>query len=434
VDRQQYESIETIELRQADNDVAIEGWDKAVVELTLGGPEENCTVEQQGAVLLLECHVPLTLQVPRSTTVNVGQVSGDLLLKGLDRAVSVKTVHGDLFVGTGNASLSIETAYSDLGVEHLQGPLSALQVHGDVHMKDVSSARLGSVHGDVHARDVAAELEMGSVSGSIRLRHVAGQVTLEEGRGDFRGRDLLGGLTAHQVHGSLSLKTALTAGLTYSARAMGNISARFPPDTNARFTLSARGDLSAPLPEISEEESGRVVGQAGTGEAEVVLDAHGALKVRIRDADEEQPWGFSLESLGAEIEEQIASGLATAMEGLDHSEIASREIEKAMRQVEREIDKAQRNAERAAERARDSARRAEERARKAQEKALERAKKLQAKVERRWTSRESSRRPSRARPAHKGPSGDERMAVLNMLQAGKISTEDAERLLKALGD
>ena len=90
------------------------------------------------------------------------------------------------------------------------------------------------------------------------------------------------------------------------------------------------------------------------------------------------------------------------------------------------------------ERAYERAQRAEERARKAQEKALERAKKLQDKGEYKWDPRLHDRRRTRtsargSRTARRGASGEEQATILGMLQAGKISVEEAEQLLKALG-
>jgi hypothetical protein len=168
----------------------------------------------------------------------------------------------------------------------------------------------------------------------------------------------------------------------------------------------------------------------GDGEAQIVLDAGGSLSVKVREAEEEHAWGFSMEALGAEIEAEIAAHMGD----FENAKVVGREIERAMRQVEKEIARAQRQAERAAERAQERARRAEERARKAQEKALQRAKKFQAKVDVDWQPRGRPRRRSHgARPTRRAPSTQEQTQILSMLQAGTITVEEAETLLKALG-
>jgi hypothetical protein len=95
-----------------------------------------------------------------------------------------------------------------------------------------------------------------------------------------------------------------------------------------------------------------------------------------------------------------------------------------MRQAEREIEKAQRQAEKASQRA-------ERRAQRAQERAQRRATKFQAKYERKWgTHARGTHAPKAAR---QGPSHEEQLAVLKMLQEGKVSVEEAETLLKAMG-
>ena len=81
----------------------------------------------------------------------------------------------------------------------------------------------------------------------------------------------------------------------------------------------------------------------------------------------------------------------------------------------------------------------EERALKAQEKALRKAQRFQAKFEREWGSygprgpSSHRRAPRRAKASRRGPTHDEQLAILKMLQENKISVEEAEGLLKALG-
>jgi hypothetical protein len=112
-----------------------------------------------------------------------------------------------------------------------------------------------------------------------------------------------------------------------------------------------------------------------------------------------------------------------------------------MHQVQREIEKAQRKAEKAALRAQEHAQMAEERARRAQEKAQRKARQFQAKFERRWGpppdagfgAHAHSPRGRASSKAPPKPSHEEQLEILKMLQEGKITTEEAEMLLKALG-
>ena len=425
----QFEVREKLELSQADHDVSIKGWDQAAIELVVDGNMDQCVVEQRDEALHVEAHAPLAIHVPRGTVVSASQVSGDLLLSDLDRAAEIGTVHGDASVHWGQAAVSFQEVHGDLAVEGVNGPLSVGQTHGDVHLSHVGAASLARVHGDVSARIVAGDLGIGAVSGDVRVRDVAGALTIEEGLGDFRGQDLPGGMNVHTIKGDLSLKTVLTPGLDYRAQANGDVRARFPEGTSARFELQARGDISVKGFQIEEQEPGRVVARAGEGEGEarVTLSASGDLSAKVRSDQEDMSPGLEMmDGLAEQIEAQVAVHLGK----IDVDQLATREIEKAMRQAEHEIEKAHRQAEKAS-------RRAERNAQRAQERAQRKAQKFQAKSERRWGPPSDvgpgKRGPRSSRAAHKGPSQEDQIAVLKMLQENKISVEEAETLLKAMG-
>ncbi|HUT20307.1 MAG TPA: DUF4097 family beta strand repeat-containing protein [Anaerolineae bacterium] len=420
-----------VELLRVDNDAVVQGGEAGSVEILLDGDEEQVTVQQEEGSLRIESQVALSVRVPESASVNVTEVNGDLILRDLHGHTSVQAVHNQLLVQSCRGPVTLDTVHGDLTVDGASGPVTASQAHGDVRLNQVSApVQLGSVQGDVRARSLAAPLQMGKVSGDVRVRDARGQVTLEDGAGDVKGTELVGGMQLHHIKGDLILKTSLTAGATYRARADGDIVARFPEDSSARFVLEAGGPLLAKLPEVEEEGAGRLVGRVGDGAATVELRAGGSLSVKIRGAAETRPpFGVDLgEDLAAQIEAQIAESLGA----FDVDGVAQREIEKAMRKAEREI-------ERARERAEHDRERAEERLRRAQEKAAEAARRAQERI-------------ARHRPPHVGLFGkdvnvdlgarhrsqrpkvsdEEQLTILRMVQEGKISIEEAEKLLKAL--
>ena len=112
-----------------------------------------------------------------------------------------------------------------------------------------------------------------------------------------------------------------------------------------------------------------------------------------------------LEGLGAQIEARVAEAMSV-MEAHLHESLGRIDSAEARRRVERVAEKARRSAEREAERARLRAERAE----------------------RRWR-RASGRR---ARPRRTPATDEERMRVLRLVEAGKVTPEQAADLLSAL--
>jgi hypothetical protein len=116
--------------------------------------------------------------------------------------------------------------------------------------------------------------------------------------------------------------------------------------------------------------------------------------------------------------------------------VAQREVEKAMRKAEREI-------QRAHERAQQMRERAEERIHRAEQKAEEAARRAEEHIARHMRPPRAPRvglfgkdidvdLGARHRPHRPRVSDQEELLILKMLQEGKITPEEAEKLLKAL--
>ena len=433
MDRLQFEAPQgtTVRLVRVDGDALIQGWDQDTVEIVLDGEADQCSVEQEGLTLSVVSHAALSVSLPSEAIVNVDDVNGDLVLRELAGPVSVSTVHGEALVQASRAPVSLDNVYGDLTVDGILGLLSVTDAQGDVRLNKVNAAvTLGAVHGDVRARAVKSTLEMGVVDGDVRVRGAGGLVSLEEGRSDLGGTELRGGLDARLVKGAITLRTAVMPGKVYRARAEGDIIARFPEETSARFTLQAEGAVHAHLPQVDEESENRLVGQAGSGEAQVELTAGGDLSVRIRGHGGRSRPDFDFD-IDADISAQIEAQIAESLGAIDIDALAHREIEKAMHKAEREIEKARHRAE-------QQRHEAEQRMHRAQERAARTARRAQEKISRRahlWTGSFGGRaqgfRAGRVQPKPQATE-EEQLAILKMVQEGKISTEQAEMLLKAL--
>jgi DUF4097 and DUF4098 domain-containing protein YvlB len=433
MDRLSYKASEgmTIRLIQVDSDTVIQAGAGDIVELVLDGETDQCTAVPNGDDLEISSHVPLSISVPAAAAVHVTEVGGDLILRGMDGTVTVEMARGECLLQSGQGTVSLKELFGDLTAEGTSCTLTAGNVHSDVRLGHVDgSVTLGSVHGDVRARSVNGALQMGTIDGNVRLREIQGEVVLEEGNSDFKGTDLQGGMNVQLVKGMLTLKSALTPGMTYRGHANGDIVVRCPEGTSAQYTLKAKGELRAALQEMKEMPDGGVVGRTGDGEAQVELSAGGELSLKIRGQRErfEMPFDFGPD-IAAEIEAQIAE----TMGSLDLDALAQREIEKAMRKAEREIEKARRRSERGRREAQDRMRRAQERAARSARRAHERFSRRGHLGNGSVFGGSYTFKFERGRSAKPKVSEDEQLSILKMVQEGKITIEEAEELLKALG-
>jgi hypothetical protein len=174
-----------------------------------------------------------------------------------------------------------------------------------------------------------------------------------------------------------------------------------------RVALQAGGEVRSRVPGMVLARQGRqMMGTLGAGEATLDVRAGGDVRLRSTDGAEhiEPAIGVGLEDLGEQISVQVAEALAGL--GDQITEGVTRAEAWAQSGVGQAADQARRAAEQAAERARMRAERAE----------------------RRWR-RASGRRED---PRRESVSNEERLRVLQMVESGKISPQQAAELLSAL--
>jgi hypothetical protein len=429
-----FQAVQQIEIQEARNDAGITGWDNEAIELVLDGDLDQCTTTHREGKLTINSHVALALRVPRRIAIELVQVSGDLVLRQLDGVISIDAAGGDLSIHSCAAQITIGRVHGSLNADHLAGALSIEDIEGDTRLGGTSAVRLGHAHGAVDAHDIDGTLEMQVVEGDVRAHEVTGPVTLQAGKGSFQGIGLYGGMNLDDISDDLSLKTDVTPGLAYSARTRGTIDAHFPAETSAHFRLSAQGLVSAILPRIEQQEPGHLVGSAGAAEAEVDLQAAGDLTVRVQEpGDGDWDAWTPIDSISTQIEAEMARHIGE----MNIEALTQREIDQAVRKAEQELAQAQRRLEEEQRRAQDAALQAQERA----ARAAQRAQLKIARQSRRWgVSGEQGpslfglpQAPRPPRATDRGPSSEEQLAVLNMLQEKKITVAEAEDLLAALG-
>jgi len=428
-----FEPSRHLELVQADSDLAITGWDQPSIELTLDGGPDQCTVQREEDSLIVSSQAALAIQVPQTTSIHILQVFGDLLLRELGGDISVDTSHGDISIRGGSARVSVQETHGSLAAKGLAGPLIVSHVRGDVQLVDILCGQLKEVRGSLHAHSITNDLELGNVGQDISVRSILGLLKIQNGHGSLHAHDLHGGLQADCIDGDLSLTAVPSTGQVYQAYSGGAIRARFPAETSARFDLKSDSLVSARLPTSEKQEPTQVIGQAGAGEADVILEAKSDLWVQMQDQIEGgvDAWQ-TLDSISSRIEAEIAQHLGK----MNVDATTQREIDRAIRQAEQELAQAQRQLDRETERARERARRAQELAAKAAKRAQERI----ARKSRSWgvtIGTESGlfgppppRHPHR--PHSSRATAEEQLAILKMLQENKISVQEAEDLLQAL--
>lgn len=369
-------------------DLDISGGREGEVAIKAYGADEDLEIQREGEHLTVTSHVRCKVGCPRGTTV------------------------------------TLRAAHGDTRIRRVEGPIAAKAIHGDTVLKEVGPTTIDNAMGDVRARSVRGELRLDQVVGDLSVRGVEGLLSCDNVGGDLNAVALGGGLKV-SVGGDASLKTDFVPGSNYALTTGDSAAIKFPVDTDASIQVTAGGHIRHKVDwaELTED-TGTLSGRVGEPKAAVTITAGSDVMLQSKSESTTFSTGFDLEDEGLELElesvaEEIERNIQAHMARLNahlEAKLSSIDHEAIRHKAERAAQGARRKAEHAAERARMKAERAQ----------------------RRW-ERVGARRPARPTPS-KPPSQravepvteEERMAILRMVQEGKISADEAARLLEAM--
>jgi DUF4097 and DUF4098 domain-containing protein YvlB len=299
------------------------------------------------------------------------------------------------------SSLTFTHIGGDAAIRGISGDISIREISGDLSMRDVGSVSIELIQADFSLRGARGNLYVKNANGDVSIRDVDGNVTIDSVADDLALRGPRGNVKVN-VGEDVVVYLDPRADGDYLVTAGDDILLVLP--SNANGTVNMQGDeVRVDWPGFEEEtdETERVV-TLGDGAARIVLKAGGDARLT-----NQANAGESAEEFGN------FAGLNFDWSGF--GERISRQVEQATARASKRAEEAARRAERHVER--------------------------QA---RRWTGRVNfGPGPSwdfgpKGMPTPPGLSksepvaDEERMAILKMLQEKKITSEQAEQLLRAL--
>ena len=352
--------------------------------------------------------------LPPGIALTAEETLGDLRVKEFDADLRVRAVHGDLRIGRATARVTIDSAHADVRAEEVAslhinecegdlrfsagGDLDVDRIGGDLRVSEAATVRVGRVNGDLWAEKLTGGLHVEQTSGDMRLAAVAGPVTLGQVAGDLRAAGLAGGLSAGHIHGDAILEGPFPAGEGYTVRTDGDAHIRLTREDDVRLVVRATGRIRSALP-LTPTADGTPTYSATIREGKVrmVVTSGGDLRVEVAGgAGEDAHAGWDrrrgpgsdlfgdLSTLGDRIRQQVTASLAAAGINPDTGEInigRGRTARGAFKGFQPPTP---------------------------------------------------PERPKAPGPSS-GTTSDEQMAILKMLEEGRITPEEADALLRALG-
>ena len=463
-------------IEEIHGNMQVRGWNEPRVMVSGNGSDYHFS--QEGNEVRLNDFDDCRIFVPVGATLTLGEIHGNAQISGVRGEITVAQIHGNLHgdaLGTtqlgrvrGNCTLhevkgnvQLELCDGNCIVREVEGTVTIGRVRGNLSMNDATLLTAESVSGNLSVKSLQGNVQVRKVGGNLAVYAVMGDLYAESVGGDLKVREIMGRVHAH-VGGNAKLDLQDLPIPFVTVNAGGDIRCRVPLEVDAQANLRAGDEIVIKNLELPDEWSARQADfTLGHGEGKLELKAGNRIKLIGLTSDESAAeWDVDFEfqyqsdfnERAADLVQQVAEQVEGQVEAftrqlnerlaqLDTGDaIAAKvqlKVQSAMRQAEEKIAEAMRRAERQAER--QAERHA---AREARQRVHVRAPMPPTPpMPPVWDLRRPSPvnvpppPPAPApKPKRNPPSPEERMLVLKMLEEGKISVEQAEQLLAAMGE
>ena len=373
---------------KSSGDLYLRGQDQP--EVRFRGSEDRIRIHQSNDTLYVETRSSIDLEVPRNAKVIVEKVGGSAFLQDLTGAVVIQKVGGDLSLQR-VGSMRIEKVGGGCMIDSASGALAIEKVGGDLFVRQASES-------------VTVEM----VGGDCDVQTVGGDVLEARAGGD---------LFAYITEG-IREKVTLRAG--------GNVEIYLPSNTSGRFNLNSSGeditlDLNrqegAPTQSIKSRHYEFTLGEGGAQ-----FEAQAGGDVRVSDS------GVEPKSITGELERLEKAWMDARGRSGGSGWSGGYGFDRTSAWADMVSRRAQEAARRAEQRVQAATRRTEEHIRQAAEREMHRSEHFGGFPPHPPRPPQPPQPPAPAQPV----SEKERLMVLQMLQEGKITAEQAEQLLTAL--
>lgn len=391
----------------ANGDLTVKGWTQHSIKF-----RGDCDLEETDGGFAIVTRGSTTMYVPELSSLHIEMVGGDCGVKGVQGLVQVDQVNGDAaFRNT--FQTAVGTVNGDLAMANVEGEIQVEQVNGDLGARRVHGLQIGSVNGDLAGRYIEGSVQVQEISGDISLRTVNDDLTIEQCQRDVNLQNLGGLVQVKDARGDIRLRGGLAAG-KHVLTASGDIVVRWSLIDELNLEVTA-AEIKNSLPLKDEQMDGNTLtGRLGDGETTLILKAGRRAILRAVDQDE------VFDEFGTDFGSEMADF------GLEMSRLSERiagEINSRMSEVSVRLEErfGPEFAQKMAEKAAQKAERAVARAAREAERSRRRAERYQG-----WTPEPP---PQKSAPR---ASASEQKKVLEMLEQGIISVEEANTLLKAM--
>lgn len=385
--------------------------------------EKNESVTVAGTKITAQGDVRIV--VPTNSTIILTQAGGNVKIKGVRGGVdTLVPIQGDAVFAIIDGAVTLTNVQGELRVRDLNAPLVVNEVGGDFRAQRIESVRAKWIKGDCLVQMTTSNLSIDRIDGEAAIQNVAGEVALATVGGDCILSEL-GGIASVNCLNDLRIKGSLALG-QHRFSADSSITLLWPAKSSLRVTANAPTIVNQ-LPFAQPQKSaGQLIGVLGNGNPSLTLISKNRIALRPESASTTDSEEYAEVQINtATISEELKSQLNARLNELT-KQLPTQPLNN---QVERVLRKAQEVIDQLAIKMEEAIASAEQRA----ESALPEAKPiLKIEVDPETVPPHEAPTKPIAPPKSAETRSAAQLKILELLEKGVISADDAKNLLASL--
>ena len=225
-----------------------------------------------------ENRVKVHAETGRRGRIEVSMVGSTVVIKTGSREGAPSVIDLDITVPQSMA-LTLGGTYADIMVDGVQGAISAETVNGEINVRGGKGIiTLHSIQGSVTLADASGRIEVNSVNEDVELTNITGEIKVETTNGELRLTGIQSSsVDAGTINGDVLYEGTVTDGGSYSFGSHnGDITVSIPERANVTITAAtANGDIdsSFPLPLTNTTGKHRKTFKIAGGSARMELES-----------------------------------------------------------------------------------------------------------------------------------------------------------------
>ena len=385
--------------------VRIRGVDSMEVVCKIDSPQLATLVEEDGDVYVT-INTSCILEVPEPSSIKIERAMGSVLIEQVKNPINIDKVLGNLtLIGVGQ--VDVGKVGGNLSAQHIAGHLNVSKIGGKLTVDDAQSITCEKLGGSCILRQIYAEARIGKAGGSCLVQDISGEAYLARFGGSLKARGI---------------------NLSQDVKVGGNIEiidCRFVQD----LQLSAGGNITVALNKAMTD----MIINITSDKKSITIAAFGE-EIKIKDYKYKHQFGNGNLSLNF-----IAGGSVLITEETDSEvdfigDLSDRftfEESAFSEMIQQRIDSATRRAEAKIKNAEIRLGLIQDRIEKIRNTSMDMNGDNDG--DEQLGSDSTQPLPSVTHPAgKKGATDEERLMILNMLQNGTITVDEAEALFRAM--